>query len=309
VTQVLLVAVELGVPAALADRPLTVAELAAATGTDATRLERLLRALQATAMAKVEGDRWSLTADGRAFTPGEDGFGLDEYARDIRAHGFADWAGLADVIRGGDPPGYPVDVTGDRAIAAATAALGLADAVIAGLPLLEGARVVDIGGGLGGLAERLVAARPDLRIAVLELPDTAARARQHLADRGLAETVAVIDFVGQDALEPPVDCCLLERVLVTLDDPGAVALLRLAARSLAPGGAVEVIDLRADGTPPSAFGDLLNLARSGGGVRTTAAWEELAAQAGLRLAETSVVRPPFVRLSFEPVACEQGTTS
>jgi hypothetical protein len=309
VTQVLLVAVELGVPAALARGPLTVAELAAATSTDADRLERLMRALQATAMATVDAERWSLTADGRALLPGDDGLGLDDYARDIRSRVFADWAGLAEVIRGGDPPGYPVDATGDRAIAAATTALGLVDAVIGAVPLPQGARVVDIGGGMGGLAERLAAARPDLRVAVLELPETAARARQHLAGRGLGETIAVIDFVGQEALDQPVECCLLERVLVTLDDAGAVALLGLAGRSLVAGGAVEVIDLQADGSAPSAFGDLLNLARSGGGVRTVDAWEALAARAGLRLVETAVVRPPFVRLSFEPVASEQAATS
>jgi hypothetical protein len=309
VTQVLVTAVELGVPAALVDGPRSGAEIAAATRTDVARLERLLRALRATRIVTCDDDgRWSLTADGRALAPTAPGDEetLAAYADHVRTGSFPAWAGLADVIRGADPPSYPVDEMSDRLISAATEALGLVDAVIGSVVIPTGARVADIGGGLGQIAEALTARRPDITFALVELPATAERAKARLERLELGSRVEVIPFVGQRRLERPVDRCLLVRVIVTLDDAAAADLLSFARRSLGATGRVEVIDLEADDTPAAAFGDLLNLARSGGAVRSPDQWRELGRRTGLRLAARRSITAPFVHLSFEPVRGAEG---
>jgi len=308
VTQVLLTAVELGVPAALAGGASSATDLAARTGTEVSRLERLLQALAAVGMVVLADGRWESTTAGRALAPATPGEGdtLDRYAEHVRRNAFSAWAGLADVIRGAEPPHYPIDELSDRAVDAGSWALGFADMVIRTVELPEGAHIADVGGGLGGVAQALRERRPDLTVSLVELPSTAERAAARLAGVDGGPKVAVIPYRGQPRLEPPADRCLLSRVVATLDDSAAVEVLRFAARSLTPGGRVEVIDSESDGTPAAAFGDLLHLARSGGAIRSRDEWGELARRAGLRIAARRSVERPFVHLSME---LEQSATS
>jgi hypothetical protein len=259
-------------------------------------------------MAAVADGRWELTALGKALAPAKPGEGeaLDTYADHLRRSGFAVWAGLADVIRGAEPPRYPVDELSDRAVDAGSWALGVTDTVVRAVVLPEGAHLADIGGGLGGVAQALLELRPDLTVSLVELPPTAERAASRLAEADGGSQVAVIPYRGQRRLEPPADRCLLSRVVATLDDSAAVEVLGFAARSLTEGGRVEIIDFEADGTPAAAFGDLLHLARSGGAIRSREEWDELARRAGLRIAGRHSLDGPYVHLSM---ALEQGATS
>jgi hypothetical protein len=301
VTQVLLTAVELGLPAALADEPLSASDLAAITRTDVSRLERLLRALAAAGIVTFSDGRWALTPEGDALAPAAPGDdeALDTYAEHLRTAAFAAWGGLAEVIRGGKVPPYPTDERSDRAVAAVTRALDFADMVIRTVELPKGANLADIGGGLGGVAQALLTRRPDLTLSLVELPPTAERAAARLTRDGDGSRIAVIAYEGQQRLEPPADICLLIRVLATLDDSGAAAVLGFAARSLTEGGRIEIIDFEDDGTPAAAFSDLLHLARSGGAVRSRDQWHELARGAGLRIAARRSVEGPYVHLSME----------
>ena len=301
VTQVLLTAVDLGLPAALAGEARGASELAAMTGTELSRLERLLRALAAAGIVAFDDGRWALTPEGDALVPArpDEEEALDTYAKHLRSATFGAWAGLADVIRGGDPPSYPIDEHSDRAVAAISRALEFTDMVIRTVELPDGAHLADIGGGLGGVAQAVLERRPDLTVSVVELPATAERAAARLARDGDGAKIAVIPYRRQSRLEPPADRCLLTRVVATLDDPGAVDVLGFAARSLTEGGRVEIIDFEDDGTPAAAFSDLLHLARSGGAVRSRDQWQELARRAGLRITRRRSVEGPYVHLSME----------
>jgi hypothetical protein len=301
VTQVLLTAVELGLPAALAGEPRSTSELGAITRTQVSRLDRLLRALEAAGIVTFADDRWTLTLEGEALVPARPGDeeALDIYAEHLRVAAFSAWAGLADVIRGADPPPYPADELSDRAVAAVSRALDFAGIVLRTVQLPKGAHVVDIGGGLGGIAQSLLERRPDLTLSLVELPATAARAAARLAQASSYPKITVIPYEGQARLEAPADCCLLTRVLATVADSAAVELLAFAARSLTDGGRVEIIDFEADGTPAAAFSDLLHLARSGGAVRSRDQWQELARLAGLRIVRRRSVEGPYVHLSLE----------
>jgi hypothetical protein len=304
VTQLLLTAVDLGLPAALADGARSASDLATITGSDVTRLERLLRALAALGIVVFADDRWALTPEGDALAPPGpgDGEALDIYAEHLRTAAFPAWARLADVIRGAEPPPYPIDELSDRAIAAASRALDFADMVIRMADLPEGAHVADIGGGLGGVAQAVLERRPDLTLSLVELPATAERAAARLGRTAGGSKIAVTPYEGQPQLEPPADRCLLTRVIATLDDSAAVDMLGFAARSLTDGGRVEIIDFEADGTPAAAVSDLLHLARSGGAVRSRDQWHELARQAGLQIVRRRGVEGPYVHFSMEPAS-------
>ncbi len=298
VTHVLLTAVELGVPGALADGARTTDEVALATQTDPARLERLLRALRAVRIVTREGDCWQLTPEGGALATPASGSGepLACYGEHVRTAIFGHWAGLADVIRGAQPPGYPTDELSDRAIAAAWDALGLGETVTKAVDLPRNAHVADIGGGIGELALRLIDGRPDITVSLLERRATANRAAARFGDH---PQVQVIALDGQPRLETPADRCLLTRVIMTLDDVAAVDVLRFAGRSLTADGRIEIFDLDDAGTPAAAFADLVNLARSGGGVRSVQQWDRLARAAGLEIVQRRSLAGPFVVVSMQ----------
>lgn len=311
VTQVLLAGVDVGVPRALDEGAKTTSELAAATGTVLERLERLMRALAAVSIVRSENDRWALTPEGEAFVSagGSEGEPLATYAQHLQTAMFATWARLADAVRGAEPPPYPVDELSDRAISSSSRALGLIDMVIRTIELPRGARVVDIGGGLGELVQALLLRRPDLTLSLVELPATAQRAAARLARIEGGAGISVFAYRGQRRLRTPADRCLLVRVIGSLDDGGALAVLRFAARSLSPRGQLEIIDFEADGTPAAAFADLLQLARSGGAARSEAQWQQLARRAGLRVVAKRSLPGPFVHVTLqsEPAASHAGS--
>lgn len=301
VTQVLLSALELGVPAALAHGPRAIDALARDLAADRNRLERLLRGLAALGIVRLHDQQWRLTADGTLLAPGSDGkASLADYAEHLRDDLVPAWQRLAEVVRGSTGVDYPSGVQADRHIAAATDALGIADAVLEALSPPPGATVADIGGGLGLLAERLAARHPDTATVLVELPGTATRAAHRLAELGLEHRVRVVASTEQRVLEGKVDVCVVVRVLATLDDEAVVALLGEARRSLAPGDRIEVFEPEADDTLAAALNDLLHLARSGGAVRSAQGWSALAASAGLRVASRGPFVPPFTHLVLEP---------
>jgi hypothetical protein len=308
-TAVLLATVELDLHTALASGRRTLSELAAATGSVADRLQRLLRGLQAIAIVDFdERGGWGLTAAGRSLVSGGRGrdadtneYGLEEYAQYVRADLLARWESLADVVRGADVPPYPDDELTVNAIASLTLAHDHVTAVVKSIDASPGARVVDVGGGVGLLAEALHAARPDLSVGLVELPCAARHAAARLAERGLDSAIDVVAYTGQPALDRPANCCVLVRVLGNLGDEQAVELLGFVQRSLAPGGTVDVIDMRHDGGMAAGLGDLLNLVRTGGGVRSLDEWQALALGAGLHLVSVTPIQPPFSRLRFAAV--------
>ncbi len=309
VSLALLAAIELGLPTALANDETSragdrtsgteVAALAEVTGASPALLGRMLELLRTLQLVALDDDRrWRLTELGRWLTP-EHPDSLLPYARDIAVNGIPAWQRLAEVIRGAVPATAVDPVLVDEAIAAATGALGFPALIRSAVDFPEGARVIDFGGGLGTFVEDLAAARPDLAITLVELPATAERAAARLARCCVPDRIQVVATDAADSLAPA-DRCLLQRVLINLDDPAAGALLVLARDLLAADGRVVVVDVEADGSPGTALGDLLNLARTGGRVRSAPEWEALAASAGLRIVDRRLLRRPFSLFVLAP---------
>ncbi len=300
-------AVELGVFVVLgADEGdgVTTETMAGALGVEVGLAARLLDALRSLRLVTRDGDTWTVTPDGRWLTPGRVD-SLAPYALDVKANAVAAWASLPAVLRG-DRPTPPVDpALADVAIAAATGALGFVDAVIAAVPFPEGARVVDVGGGLGRLAAGLVVARDDLDVTVVELGDTARRAADALDAQGLGDRVRVLAADDPAVGDLRADVVVLQRVLVNLDEDRAVALLGQVRSMLAEDGIVVVVDVEADGTAGPALGDLLNLARSGGTVRSDAGWTALAERAGFTVVDRQSLRRPFALRTLRPIGDER----
>jgi len=127
---------------------------------------------------------------------------LDSYARD-------DWAGLAAEL--------PL-----RALAI-------------------GARVVDVGGGLGALARAVKAQRPDLDVVLADLPPVAQQAAEVCAAAGVRCVGVNLLQQGKECL-PPASLDIMSRVLHDWPDEQAAAMLRAVRRAAPPGATLCVLE-------------------------------------------------------------------
>jgi 2,7-dihydroxy-5-methyl-1-naphthoate 7-O-methyltransferase len=146
--------------------------------------------------------------------------------------------------------------------------------------------VADIGGGTGTLIAEVLRRNPHLRGTLADLPETAARARQHLAGLGLNGRCEVVGQSFFDPLPAGADAYLLSRVIHDWDDAAASAILRRCAEAAGSVGRVLVIESAAADGDPASFAEmnLRMLVLAGGRERTIDDYAALAASVGLQVA-------------------------
>ena len=155
-------------------------------------------------------------------------------------------------------------------------------------------RLVDVGGGHGGLLCAALARHPHLRGVVFDLPGVVEVARERLLEADLAERCEAVAGDFLEAVPPGGDAYLLSWILHDWDDETALRILvncRAAMNDAARLLVVELIVPAADDQAPASSvarlvkqTDLEMLAVVGGRERTAAEYSELLAQAGFSLA-------------------------
>ncbi|WP_138757945.1 methyltransferase [Modestobacter altitudinis] len=289
VTQLLHVAVALGVPEALAERPQDAAELATALGADPEALHRVLRGLASEeVLDELPDGRFVLTDTGQLLRP--DVPGSLRGAVTARAQLYAPAvAGLADAVRSG---GTPFELVHGRPffddLAAAPERLAAfqasmadrsareAGAVVAGYDVSAFRSVVDVGGGTGTLLRAVLGRAPDADVVLVDQPEVVA---------GSDLPAVAGDFFT--AVPGGADAYLLSRVLHDWDDGDAVRVLRTCRQAMRPDSVLLVVEAvlpeRAVDDPAAVRMDLHMLLLLHGRERTAAEYADLLAAAGLRL--------------------------
>ncbi len=165
-------------------------------------------------------------------------------------------------------------------------------------------RIVDVGGGDGGLLAEILRAHPTVHGQVLDLPPSATAATGRFATAGLADRAGAVPGSFFDPLPPGADAYLLSDILHDWDDDHARRILAGCHRAAAPDGAVVVIEpLRNQGAGTAM--DLFMLMCFGGRERTVEELTTLAATCGLVLLATTAVAEGRTALEFG-VAPEPG---
>jgi hypothetical protein len=263
---ILLAANHVGVFAALAGGPRTLADLAGDLDCDRRALELLLLALVAGGvLARDDTGRFVLPSE---LAPLLDPDGADTMASilDHHHHLLARWAQLAGVVRTGEPAPDSRQARTERSLRAfiggmkdisRRSSLEVADAI---KELGHCRRLLDLGGGPGTAAITFCRRWPDLSAVVFDLPEVVPLAAEEIAAAGLDGQITTL--AGDYAADPllaagaaPYDAIYVSNIIHSLSEQETTLLLTRAAGVLAPGGLLLVKDffLEDDRTRP-AFG-------------------------------------------------------
>ena len=304
-SRVIGVAATLGLADALRAGSMDARALAEVTATDASSLERLLRALASLGVLTHDAHgRYALTALGATLDGGTPG-SLRAWAElALGAEHYAAWGELEDSVRHGE-------VAFDRLFgmsvweyrrrharkselfndAMAALAAAFDPELIANGAFADVRKLVDVGGGHGSLLIALLKRHPTMRGVLVDLPHVVASARTRIADEGLATRCEVVCADAFDSVPGGADGYLLCQVLHDWDDEPAGVLLRNCRRAIADGGKLFVIERivpeRFDASPAAqsvAMADLTMLLMTGGRERTVDEFRSLLEVAQFRMA-------------------------
>jgi hypothetical protein len=299
VSQAVYVAATLGLSDLIAAEPRTAADLAVATGCHPRSLHRLLRALVAVGLYRVDdGGRYHCTEVGDALrtdTPET----MAGWARFVgRSAHWQAWGALEHSVRTGENAfeflhgrsvwafraEHPEEsAIFDDAMTSTTALF--ARSVVDGYDFSPYSTLVDVGGGRGAMLAAILARNPDLRGIVFDLEHVVAGAAPVLAAAGVQDRCTVRAGSFFQAV-PAADAYLLKFVIHDWDDDRAAAILRVCRRDCPVGTTlllVERVIPEPDPTPETAFADLNMLVNLGGQERTATEYEALLAVSGFRL--------------------------
>jgi hypothetical protein len=251
----LLAAVQLGLADLLRDGPQGPAELAAATGTHAPSLFRLLRLLASIDILEQRDDcTFGLTAAGeclRSDRPDSMDPAVRLYSGPLA---YRAWGDLLYAVRTGEPAfdhvyGQPLfDYYADEPAEGAVfneAMTALTDQVCKALvnvyDFTPFKTVVDVGGGHGVLLTKVLGASPQARGVLFELPEVAAGAQRYIANSGFAHRCEVVSGDFFEA-PPPGDLYIMKNIMQDWDDGPSAKILAKCREAIPPDGRLLIIE-------------------------------------------------------------------
>lgn len=288
----------------LGEDPVPLDSLAAAVDADPDALGRLLRHLAAHGVfAEPVPGEFTLTGPA-ALLRSEHPSGM-QVSLDLGGFGGRmdlAFTELLHTVRTGQPAwdrvfGAPFweSLAGNRALgasfdAAMSAGQEYVDDDVAAVDWSGFHHLVDVGGGNGALVAAVLTAHPALHATLVDLPETADRARQALAEQGLAERVETVGQSFFDPLPRGGDLYVLNSILHDWPDEQALRILGRCAEAAGRHGRVMVVEehgLDLDGGDGGAHAemDLRMLVLCGGRERTVPEFTGLIRRAGLTVTE------------------------
>lgn len=298
--------VETGVFEALGDRTRGAAELAAELALDPRAAAILLDALTSLGVLARAGTGYAIAPALRtSLVPGR-----EDYLGNLLLHDLWHWTswgrldaslreGGAWTQRQGDPhlgnPEVLRRFLPNYVLAMEQSEDGASAKLARRLLALAPKRVLDLGGGSGGLLVNLLELLPESHGTLVDHAFSLGRAADRAERSSARERLALLglDF-EKEAIPLGHDLIVLSRVLMGMSPERAAALVARAAEALPPGGALAVHDFDA-ATRVGALLSLDMLLNTGGGVHTRAELEGWLTKAGLALDSTRRLLP-YTRL-------------
>lgn len=284
--------VKTGVFEQMADQPRTVEEMAGACQLHGPTLFRVLRMTTALEITARDGDRYALTALGRAMLKDTPGslyinfvmIGTDAYQRPWQNFAFTLTTGESafthvmgapffDYLEQHPELGIPFQQ--------AQAAYAMMDPpLVAAYDFSSFRTICDVGGGTGAFLKRILEANPHLRGILYDMPGVTAN--DVLGDLGDRVEVIAGSFFER---VPSADLLILKAVLHDWSDEKCAIILARCREAMPPDGRLLIIDrlLQEPFDAMSLFYDLHMLQQIGGRERTEAEMRALLESAGFQL--------------------------
>jgi hypothetical protein len=302
ISQAIHVAAVLGVADHMVSGPRASDEVAAAVGAHPRTLYRLLRALAAVGVFREhEQRRFSLTAMGECLRSDAEGSVRPSAIYLGQPYRWQTWGHLLHSVKTGENAFralHGVDTWTYREChpeqnaifnAAMTANSRRVDgAIVAACDFSRCARVADIGGGQGSLLAAILAANPETRGVLFDLPHVVAAATPVLEAAGVR---ARCEVVGGSMLESVPEGCVayvMKFILHDWDDAHCIRILGNCRRAMQPDARLLVAE-RIVGPPNEGLAvklsDLNMLVGPGGRERTREEFAALFEAGGFRLAD------------------------
>ncbi len=299
VSQAIHVAASLRIADLLSNGPRSVEDLAATTGTTATALTRLLRALASIGIFAEEAGRFGQTALSNYLRSDVTG-SLRAWAMRIgRPDHWRTWGELERSLRSGTSAFrelYGVTAWDWRAAhpeenaifnAAMTGlSAGMVESIVAAYDFSQIRSIVDVGGGEGALLAAILAANPPMRGIVFDLPHVLTGASAVLQRAGVTDRCQLVAGSFFETIPPGADAYILKSIIHDWDDAAALAILRCCRIAIPDTGRLLLVEhaLKPVNEPdPARFSDLNMLVMLGGQEREPDEFERLCAGAGFRL--------------------------
>jgi len=321
-SQAITVAAQLGVADALAEGPLPIDELAVRVGADADALRRLLRALISRGVFGLRRDG-SYELNSLADTLRSDAPVSMKSA--ARFYGSPEqrerWTLLVDAVRTGTAVVEALrgkesfDYFDENPELAElfnqtmTSVSQMTDAaVVAGYDFSAYPTIVDVGGGHGPLLAAILAAAPDSRGVLYDLPPVVANAAGLLQQHGVAERVVIaegsfFDSVPGGSVPRGGDAYVLKNIIHDWPDEKAGQILRNVRAAAGPRATVLLIEFvipKHNRDFPGKWVDLEMMLNLGARERTAAEYRNLLSQTGFRMTRVVQTASPLSLIEARP---------
>lgn len=238
-TKVIAVAAELRIADHLADGPMMIDALAAATECHAPSLHRLLRALASLDLCAEQDDgAYALTPFG-ALLRADAEQAVNSWAIWWGKYHWPTWSNLLHSVKTGESAreaatgqqGYAHVANDERAAAVFNRAMVEVSRLISGkvvraIDFPERSHVIDVGGGHGMLLSAILNAHPDARGTLFDLPHALEGAATLMRETGVAARVSVASGNFFESVPADGDIYLLKSILHNWDDAKCAPILR-----------------------------------------------------------------------------------
>lgn len=296
----------------LGDQSRAAADLAAATGTHATAMHRLLRALASAGVVdESEPGRFALTAAGRHLRSDVPD-SLYAMAMTLASpHGQERYHQLEESVRTGrsqvEEKGSAVFTEAPPAVIAmlnqamSFFATYTADAIMAAADLGRFHRLVDVGGGTGMLLTEILHRYEEIDGVLFDQEHMVEPATRHVAEQGLASRCTIVGGDFFTAVPSGGDAYLLKHILHDWNDDRCVEILEHCHRAMSTGASLFIIETvlpetfdASPATQLAARSDLMMLLNSPSGrERSEAEFRDLLTRSGYQMKAVSDIRPAW----------------
>lgn len=310
VSRVVYIAAKLGLADVLKDGAKTVEEVAQATETHAPSLYRVMRALAgAGVLLEDEEKRFSLTPLG-ATLRSDAPLSLRALATsELGEVHYPSWGALLHTVKTGERAFDHVfgencwDYFSKHPEYAQIFNQSMTEVTRIVEPAVNRAydfsafsKIVDIGGGHGGLITSILKNNPELRGVIMDAPQVVAGAKERIETEGLSGRCEAVAGNFFEAVPEGGDAYIMKHIIHDWDDTEAITILKNIRKAIKEGGKVILVEgviPRKNEPSLATFGDIVMMLIPGGRERTEEEFARLFEASGFRLERILTTESPM----------------